>query len=54
MEVRIESGCSERNIWGNIETGKKLCRDCGATYESHCVCTAVKKRKFLVVDKKEY
>lgn len=47
--LKIEPGCIERIVWGKKETGKKLCKDCGATYESHCVCSAVKKKKFLVL-----
>lgn len=46
---KIETGCTERNVWGKLETGKRLCRDCGATYESHCICHAVKKKLFVVI-----
>lgn len=35
-------GCTERNNWGDkLDTGLVLCKKCGATYESHCVCRAV-------------
>lgn len=47
-----EPGCMERNIWGRYEKGKNLCKDCGATYESKCVCHAVEKIYFPVEDKK--
>lgn len=47
-----EPGCMERNIWGRYEKGKRLCKDCGATYESKCVCNAVEKVYFPVEDEK--
>ena len=46
--AKTEPGCMERNIWGKIERGKLLCKDCGHTYDSKAVCSAVKKRRFLV------
>lgn len=51
--LKILSGCTERNVWGKKETGRRLCKDCGATYESRCICHAVKKKKFLVLEDKE-
>lgn len=50
--LKIRKGCIERNIWGQTEKGRKLCIDCGATYESHCVCNATKKRRFLVFERR--
>lgn len=43
-----EPGCMERNIWGKLEKGMLLCKDCGHTYDSKCRCTAVKKMTFEV------
>ena len=39
-------GCHERTIWGSIERGDLLCEKCGATYESHCVCSG--KKQFIL------
>lgn len=39
-------GCHERTIWGSIEKGDLLCEKCGATYESHCVCSG--KKQFIL------
>lgn len=36
-------GCDERTLWGNVETGDKLCENCSATYESHAVCSGEEK-----------
>lgn len=52
MRIKIGRGCNERNVWGKIERGPKLCKDCGATYDSHCVCHATKKPKTIMVVKK--
>lgn len=42
-------GCTERNNWnGKIDTGLALCKNCGATYESHCVCSAVNGPSFCI------
>ena len=46
--VNIEPGCVERNVWGKIEKGRKLCRDCSATYDFHCPCTATKRMSFHI------
>lgn len=35
-------GCLSRTLWGNQEKGVKLCEDCPATYESHCMCQGTK------------
>ena len=51
--IKLEPGCTERNIWGQKETGRRLCKDCGATYESHCVCNATKKKRFIMIVDKE-
>lgn len=44
-------GCVERNTWGaSNEFGPLLCKDCGATYESHCRCrSANTPQKQLVI-----
>lgn len=39
-------GCHERRIWGNIERDDLLCKKCGATYESHYVCSG--KKQFVL------
>ena len=39
-------GCHERTIWGSIERGDLLCKKCGATYDSHCVCSG--KKQFIL------
>lgn len=39
-------GCHERTIWGSTERGDLLCEKCGATYESHCVCSG--KKQFIL------
>ncbi|WP_294837436.1 hypothetical protein [uncultured Eubacterium sp.] len=39
-------GCHERTIWGSIERDDLLCEKCGATYESHCVCSG--KKQFIL------
>ena len=39
-------GCHERTFWGSIERGDLLCEKCGATYESHCVCSG--KQQFIL------
>jgi hypothetical protein len=52
-QIAIEPGCIERCIWGEKETGKQLCRDCGATYESHCVCNATKRRTFVILNNRK-
>ena len=39
-------GCHERRIWGNVERGDLLCVKCGATYDSHCVCSG--KKQFIL------
>lgn len=52
IKFSIERGCTERNVWGKKETGRRLCSDCSATYESHCVCNATKKKILLVFKKK--
>jgi hypothetical protein len=47
-DMQFESGCDERIVWGKKETGRRLCKDCGTTYESYAVCNAVEKRKYPV------
>lgn len=39
-------GCHERTIWGSIERDDLRCEKCGATYESHCVCSG--KKQFIL------
>lgn len=43
-------GCTERKTWGEKEYGKLLCVNCGTTYESHCICTSVNGRNFVIGD----
>lgn len=32
-------GCTKRTDWNQkLETGVLLCKDCSATYDSHCIC----------------
>lgn len=39
-------GCHERRIRGSIERDDLLCKKCGATYESHYVCSG--KKQFVL------
>lgn len=39
-------GCHERRIQGSIERDDLLCKKCGATYESHYVCSG--KKQFVL------
>lgn len=50
---KIEPGCIERNVWGKIEKGHKLCRDCSATYDSHCPCNATKRMAFHIEEEEK-
>ena len=43
-------GCLARTIRGEQENGRVFCRECPATYESHCGCLAVKGAHFVVGD----
>ena len=42
------SGCIDRRYNGRVESELMFCRDCSATYESHCVCGAVKGPHFCI------
>lgn len=39
-------GCLSQNIWGKVEHRTILCKDCAATYESHCICNG--KKQFVI------
>lgn len=41
-------GCSERKDWTGTSYSGALCKHCGATYESHCVCNAVDGPRFII------
>lgn len=46
--VYHKPGCVERNVWGKVEHGVKLCENCSATYESKAICNATIKKIFRV------
>ena len=37
------TGCSHRNTWAGEKSGTLLCKDCGVSYDSKCVCTGTDK-----------
>ena len=41
-------GCRERTTWGKVEKCNLLCEDCGASYDSHNVCSGDK--TFIIGD----
>lgn len=41
-------GCSVRKDWTGTSYSGALCKHCGATYESHCVCNAVDGPRFII------
>lgn len=41
-------GCIKRNVWGKEEKGIRMCDECGATYDSKCICQSINGQNFVI------